>query len=170
MAGKKPNDLRILKHPVPWRVPKPERDVQGRVRTKEAAVALSAHRGPMPTRLATIGIRVNACEGFSPYNRQRRKWAKLRMSELAAMYGRDLSRGVGARVRSAAWAYAFAEWLSAKAAEAGDAGLATLAVKLHGRASGEDKKAQELAALEGQIHSQSETDSLDLGSILAEDT
>lgn len=159
------SETRSLKRPLPWRKPKPERDDAGRVRTAEAAAAL-ARAAAVPARMGQIGIKVNACPGFQPYNRQRQKWGKARFGELANTYGGDLSRGVGARVRGAAWCFAFAEYAAARAAEFGDVGLAEVAAKLFARASAEDDRARALAAYERGLRERDKEKTLDLSDAL----
>lgn len=158
---KRVNNTRRMPPAVTWRKPEPERDKQGRVKTAKDAQIL-AKMTRVPSRFASIGIKVDACEGFEPYNRQRRKWAKARFNELTEQYGQDLSRGVGARIRAAAWGYAFGEWLAAKAAYHGDAGLSEVALKLMGRASNEDEKARALAAAERAVKNSKRANTLDL--------
>ncbi len=165
MALRPGNYTRRVRKPSTWRTPEPERDGAGRVRTHEAAAALAAC-ATVPARMGQIGIRVNACEGFAPYNRQRQKWGKARFKEFAQTYGGDLSRGVGARVRGAAWCYAFAEWAAAKAAEYGDLGTAEIAAKLFARAANEDDKARALAAYERREREGKTQDELDLSKAL----
>lgn len=154
---------RTLATPPDRRPPAPERDSSGRVATHEAAVALAKMRGP--ELAAHAGIKVQACEGFQPYNRQRRRWIKNRMRELGLLYGDDLSSGVGVRVRSAAWGYAFGEWAAAQAAVHGDAGLANLALGILTKASQEDAKAHETAALEAKLRKK-QTKQPSLGDVL----
>lgn len=163
MRSKKRPWNRGVAAPPDRRPPKPERDSAGRVTTHEAAVALARMRGP--ELAAHIGIKVNACEAFTPYNRQRRRWIKQRMRELADQYGDNLSSGVGARVRSAGWGYAFAEWVSARAAEFGDAGMANLAMMIFKKSSDEDAKARELAECEAKLRKKTEK-RLDLSQVL----
>lgn len=163
--AKKRHWQRKLLKPVDRRPPEPERDLTtGQVRTREAARALSRMRAP--TLAAHAGIKVTACEGFSPYNQQRVRWTKQRVREFAQLYGNDLSVGVGGCVRNAAWGHAFGNWLAAKAAEYGDAGVAMLAMKVFSKASAEDRRAHELAALEARLRRDKSDENLDLGEAL----
>lgn len=150
MAAKRKREWsRPLATPPDRRPPKPERDSAGRVTTRDAAIALAKMKGP--ELKAHIGIKVSACEGFEPYNRQRRRWTKGRMRELGLQYGDDLTSSVGARVRAAAWGLAFGEWAAAKAAEHGDAGLAALAMKIIEKGVKLDDSAREQAEVEAKL-------------------
>lgn len=160
---KKRHWQRTLTTPPDRRPPAPERDDEGHVRTREAAAALARMKGP--ALKAHIGIKVDACEGFEPYNRQRIRWTKHRMRELAELYGPDVSAGVGACVRAAGWGHAFGNWVAAKAAETGDPGCANLAMSILGKASAEDRRAHELAALEARLRGANKP-ATDLGSAL----
>ena len=147
MAKKRPWNRNVLTPP-DRRPPKPERDSQGRVQTAEAAQALARLRGPAVA--AHVGIKVNACEGFAPYNKQRRLWIKKRMGEMGTQY-EELTTGVGAAVRAAGWCYAFSEWLFGKAAETGDAGLAVAAAQLAEKGSRQDNAARTIADAEAKL-------------------
>lgn len=154
---------RTIMTPPDRRPPEPERDVQGRVTTHEAAVALAKMSGP---KLSAHGIKVNACEGFHAYNRQRRRWLKHRARELGVEYGSDLSSGVGARLRAAAWGIAFGEWLCARAAEAGDAGLANLALSVAEKGLRQDEAAQQQAEREKKLRDRANTQHTDVAEVL----
>lgn len=124
-------------------------------------------RGPFSERAAREH-RVNACRGFAPFDARRKRWARERVSELAGTYG-DLSRGVGARVHSAAWGFAFGEWAASRAAECGDVALADVALRILARASDEDDKARDLAARE-RHERRSQPTGLTLAEALAAET
>ena len=161
---KKRHWQRTLTTPPDRRPPAPERDLTtGQIHTREAAIALARMKGP--ALAAHSGIKVNACEGFKPYYKQRGRWTKRRVREMGELYGPEISVGVGAAIRAAGWGHAFGSWLCAMAAETGDAGVANLAMSILAKASTEDRRAHELAALEARLRKDA-TPAPDLGSAL----
>jgi hypothetical protein len=117
------------------------RDKGGRVQGSEAARQLASLRKAAPD---FVRRDVACTPEFEPFNRTRRALTRQRIAELHQQTG-GVSRGVGARVRSAAWGYAFGEYLASRAAETGDPELMDRALTILSKASVEDEKARRLA-------------------------
>lgn len=122
----------------------PERDAQGRF--------LPGNRTATNKRLK-VGPRgltgfTKTSPEFRPFASWGARYGAHRRRELAKLHGGEVSSGVGAIIESAALAMAASRYLSAKAAETGDAELFKQASTLASTARQHELAAWELAARE----------------------
>ncbi len=125
---------------------RPERDAFGRfLPGNRTACAARVRPGP---RGFTSAMAVDAA--YAPFARWGRRYASHRRAELARTHGGELSAGVSALIESAGQQLAASRFLSAKAAETGDADLFQRASRLANDARQNELAAWELAAREAQ--------------------
>lgn len=114
-----------------------------RVTTREAAAALAR----LPRRSRMVPAKVASCPEFKRYDEDRQRWLAGRTAEIQQAHG-GVSRGVGARLNAAAWAYAAGQFANEKGAQTGDAKWFALGATQAAHAKTLDDAAWELARLE----------------------